>query len=177
MFMLAQYNGGFQPYEGTNYTVFCLVIMIIFAIAYKQATGWAGWFSALDDPEEESVDVEFYSYGDDPMTEEDWNTICRTAIEEAKAGSAAARTWVTKNIVENNVATLEPPKPRRSKPKSKPPKPKSYNGTPSDVANDAVSVLRNAGHTKADAVKRVKECIKEKTYDKVEDLISDAFAK
>ena len=172
--MLAQYNGGFQPYEGTNYTVFCLFIMIIFVIAYQQATGWAGWFSALDDPVEEDIDVEFHSYGDDPMTEEDWNTICRTAIEEAKAGSAAARTWVTKNIVENNVATPEPPKPRRSKSK---PKRKSYNGTPSDVANDAVSVLRNAGHTKADAVKRVKECIKEKTYDKVEDLISDAFAK
>lgn len=174
MFMLAQYNGGFQPYEGTNYTVFCLFIMIIFVIAYQQATGWAGWFSALDDPVEEDIDVEFHSYGDDPMTEEDWNTICRTAIEEAKAGSAAARTWVTKNIVENNVATPEPPKPCRSKSK---PKRKSYNETPSDVANDAVSALRNAGHTKADAVKRVKECIKEKTYDKVEDLISDAFAK
>ena len=172
MFMLAQYNGGFQPYEGTNYTVFCLVIMIIFAIAYKQATGWAGWFSALDDPEEESVDVEFYSYGDDPMTEEDWNTICRTAIEEAKAGSAAARTWVTKNIVENSVAPS-----KSSKPKSSESTPESCSGTPSNIIDDAVSVLKNAGNKKADAVKRVMDCTKEKTYDKVEDLISDAFAK
>ena len=174
MFILAQYNGVFQPYEGTNYTVFCLFIFTLFWLTLKTATGWAGWFSALDDPEEEAVDAQVYSYGNDPMTEEDWNTICRTAIEEAKAGSAAARTWVTKNIVENNVTTTESPKPRRSKSK---PKRKSYNGTPSDVANDAVSVLRNAGHTKTDAIKKVKACLKEKTYDKVEDLISDAFAK
>ena len=184
MFVLAQshlqletYDGGFNPDTGIDYILWLIPMIIIFLLAYKTSKGWEGWFSELDDPEPEPEE-EFIDYGDAPMTEGDWNTICRAAIEEAKAGNASARTWVTKNVVGNSSKPSKPkPKPK-PKPKLKTkPKPQSYNGTPADIANDAVSVLRNAGHTKTEAIKKVKACLKEKTYNKVEDLISDAFTK
>ena len=166
----------FEPYEGVNYFWFVVCMAMIFIISWINTKPIEDYLS-INETEEEpqgAVNFRYENTTAEPMTEDDWNIICRTAVEEAKAGSAAARTWVTKNIVENNATTPDASKPRRSKPKSKP---ESYNGTPSDIVNDAVSVLRQAGHTKADAVKKVRECIKEKTYDTLESLISDAFAK
>ena len=97
------------------------------------------------------------------MTEEDWNVICRTAIEKAKAGDSNARNWVTKNVIENP-SNSEKPTPNSS-------------GTSQQVIKDAVDILRKSGHTKADAVKIVRERVKAKTYTDVVALVADAFAK
>lgn len=166
----------FEPYEGINYFWFAACMVIIFIVTWMNTKPLESHLNINDEEEyQNTTNFTYENISSEPMTEEDWNIICRTAVEEAKAGSAAARTWVTKNIIENNANTTpQPPKPSKTKSKTKA---QSYNGTPSDIVNDAVSVLRNAGHLKADAVKRVRECIKEKTYDTLQDLISDAFAK
>ena len=161
----------FEPDEGINYAAWCLVMMIIFVLSYRAAREkmrQSDWWSGLDDPEE-CVDEEAYSYGDKPMTEEDWNVICRTAIEEAKNGSASARTWVTKNIAEGGV-----PSPTTATPT---PSTKPSSGTAPDIVKDVISGLRSAGHTKAEATSRVQQCLAEKVYDNVEDLLRDAFSK
>jgi len=166
----------FEPDEGINYAAWCLVMMIIFVLSYRAAREkmrQSDWWSGLDDPEE-CVDEEAYSYGDKPMTEEDWNVICRTAIEEAKNGSASARTWVTKNIAEGGVPSPTTATPTAS---SKPSSGTTSSGTAPDIIKDVISGLRSAGHTKAEATSRVQQCLAEKVYDNVEDLLRDAFSK
>ena len=168
----------FEPDEGINYTVWCLGMMIIFVLAFKATRDkmrGSDWWSGLDDPEEEYVDAEVYSYGNKPMTEEDWNVICRTAIEEAKNGSASARTWVTKNIADGGVPN--PTTTATPTASSKPSTGTPSNRTAPDIVEDAISGLRHAGHTKAEATRRVQECLAEKVYDNVEDLLRDAFSK
>ena len=171
----------FEPDEGWNYTVWCLFMMFIFVLAFKAGRDKlkeSDWWSGLDDSEED-VDEEAYSYGDRPMTEGDWNVICRTAIEEAKNGSASARTWVTKNIADGGVPN--PTTTATPTPSSKPSSGTSSSSTPSnrtapDIVEDAISGLRHAGHTKAEATRRVQECLEKNVYDKVEDLLRDAFS-
>ena len=158
MLTLAQMNG-FEPYEGAAYFWFCLLAIIIFVISYINVKP-IDQYIAIDD-DDDYIDEE--PIGSDPMTEEDWNVICRTAIEKAKAGDSNARNWVTKNVIENP-SNSEKPTPNSS-------------GTSQQVIKDAVDILRKSGHTKADAVKIVRERVKAKTYTDVVALVADAFAK
>ena len=86
-----------------------------------------------------------------PMTQEDWNVICRTAIEEAKAGNSKARDWVVKNI---------PTEAEQSCP----------------FISDAIDALVQLGHKEAGARKIILALTSENTYDNLDDLIRDAFS-
>ena len=86
-----------------------------------------------------------------PMTQEDWNVICRTAIEEAKAGNSKARDWVVKNI---------PTEAEQSCP----------------FISDAIDAFVQLGHKEAGARKIILALTSENTYDNLDDLIRDAFS-
>lgn len=86
-----------------------------------------------------------------PMTQEDWNVICRTAIEEAKGGNSKARDWVVKNI---------PAETEQSCP----------------FISDAIDALVQLGHKEAEARKIILALTSENTYDSFDDLVRDAFS-
>ena len=94
-----------------------------------------------------------------PMTEEDWNVICRTAIEKAKNGDGKARDWITKHMSSDEDSSLENP-PVKSSP----------------LEAEAVSALVNVGIKKKEAVIRVSQALSRRSYSDLESLIKDAFS-
>jgi len=100
----------------------------------------------------------------------DWDEICRTAIEKAKEGDHRARDWVVKNVGNfgNVFAATTSSSPAHTTPK---------HTTSKSVIDDAVTFLRSMGHTKKDATDQVNAVIKLKKYDNVEILIKDLYKK
>jgi hypothetical protein len=84
----------------------------------------------------------------DPMTEEDWNVICRTAIEKAKNGDGKARDWITKHMSSEGSSSLKV---------------------------DAISALVNLGIKKKEATTRVSEALNRGSYASLDDLIKAAL--
>ena len=104
------------------------------------------------------------------FNKDDWDEICRTAIEKAKEGDHRARDWVVKNVGNfgNVFAATTSSSPADTTPK---------HTTSKSVIDDAVAFLRSMGHAKKDAVDRVNAAIKLKKYDNVEILIKDLYKK
>ena len=104
------------------------------------------------------------------FNKDDWDEICRTAIDEAKEGDHRARDWVVKNVsgFGGAVATASSSSPTPTTTKD---------ATPKSVIDDAIATLRSMGYTKKDAVGRVNAVIKLKKYDDVGTLIKDLYKK
>ena len=85
-----------------------------------------------------------------PMSDYDWDVICRTAINKAKAGDSRARDWVMKNIV-------------------------SEHRNESPFVKDAIDFLISLGYKKNDAESKVRHLTSIKTYNSLDDLIKDAI--
>ena len=103
----------------------------------------------LNPPEERDTIV--YYEDDSPMTKNDWNVICRTAVENAKSGDSRARDWVMKNII-------------------------SEHKNESPFAKDAIDYLVSLGFKKKEAESKVIHLTSIKTYNNLEDLIKDAIS-
>ena len=98
---------------------------------------------------------------DDPITDNDWNIICRQAIEKAKSGDGKARDWVMKNIMQSRLEEQEA----------------ASFLTGSQVVEDAIATLVSMGHQQADAKQLVTDLARDKEYVKVEDLLQDIYRK
>ena len=86
-----------------------------------------------------------------PMTQNDWDVICRTAIEKAKSGDHRARDWVINNVI-------------------------SGQATQPSFIKDAIDAMVGIGFKKKDAESRVRQLMSIKSYDNLDDLIKDAVS-
>ena len=93
-----------------------------------------------------------------PFSEDDWDEICRMAIDDAKGGDHRAREWVVKHVLKKEEV-------------------KDKISTPKTVVEDAVETLRSMGHSKAEATRMVNEAVKSKKYHDVESLLKDLYKK
>ena len=86
-----------------------------------------------------------------PMSNHDWDVICRTAINKAKDGDSRARDWVMKNIVAKEQISKSP------------------------FSDDAILALVKLGCKKSDATKIVSDLVSTNSYSSLDDLIKDAL--
>ena len=93
-----------------------------------------------------------------PFSEDDWDEICRMAIDDAKGGDHRAREWVVKHVLKKEEV-------------------KDKISTPKTVVEDAVETLRSMGHSKAEATRMVNQAVKSKKYHSVESLLKDIYKK
>ena len=93
-----------------------------------------------------------------PFSEDDWDEICRMAIDDAKGGDHRAREWVVKHVLKKEEV-------------------KDKISTPKTVIEDAVETLRSMGHSKAEATRMVNQAVKSKKYHSVESLLKDIYKK
>ena len=91
-----------------------------------------------------------------PFSEDDWDEICRMAIDDAKGGDHRAREWVVKHVLKKEEV-------------------KDKISTPKTVVEDAVETLRSMCHSKAEATRMVNEAVKSKKYHDVESLLKDLY--
>ena len=96
---------------------------------------------------------------DDPINDNDWNIICRQAIEKAKEGDGKSRDWVTKNIMQSKLEEQET----------------ATFLTGSQVVEDAVATLVSMGHRQSEAKQLVTDLASGKEYVNVEDLLKDIY--
>jgi len=115
------------------------------------------WYG--DNPSQDVIIEQNTEPDSTPMTEEDWNVICRTAIEKAKNGDGKSRDWITKHMSSNEGSSLENP---------------SVKSSPLEA--DAVSALVNVGIKKKEAVIRVSQALSRRSYSDLDSLIKDAFS-
>ena len=92
----------------------------------------------------------------------DWNVICRSAIEGAKAGNPSDRKWVMENVIHNRGEEKE---------KTEDDKPK----TSEQVINDTIATLRSMGHKAREAKKLVMDLVSKKVYHSAEELLVDVY--
>ena len=98
---------------------------------------------------------------DEPINDNDWNIICRQAIEKAKSGDGKARDWVMKNIMQSRLEEQET----------------ASFLTGSQVVEDAIATLVSMGHQQSEAKQLVTDLASGKEYVKVEDLLQDIYRK
>ena len=101
---------------------------------------------------------------EDPATfcDNDWNVICRSAIEGAKAGNSSDRKWVMENVISSHEADKEETgdeKPETSK----------------QMINDSIATLRSMGHKAAEAKKLDMDLVSKKVYHNAEELLVDVY--
>ena len=165
---------GYSPNYDWEQGIYAIIFVAI--MSYHFRAGLVEIFASDKDEEESyipcppilAVDtVEVTKKSKEPFGEDDWDEICRTAIESAKEGDHRARDWVMKNVVVSASSSAS----RDTKDSV------VLDPTPKSVVDDAVATLRSMGHTKKDAVGRVNAAIKLKKYDNVETLIKDLYKK
>ena len=93
-----------------------------------------------------------------PFSEDDWDEICRMAIDDATRGEHRAREWVVKHVLKKEEV-------------------KDKISTPKTVVEDPVETLRSMGHSKDEATRMVNEAVKSKKYHDVESLLKDLYKK
>ena len=98
---------------------------------------------------------------DGPITDNDWDIICRQAIEKAKEGDGKSRDWVMKNIMQSRLEEQEA----------------ASFLTGSQVVEDAIATLVSMGHQQSEAKQLVTDLASGKEYVKVEDLLQDIYRK
>ena len=111
------------------------------------------WYG--DNPSQDAIDTEEDSA---PMTGEDWNVICRTAIEKAKNGDGKARDWITKHMSSEEDSSTA-----------------GSTTVVSPLKEDAISVLVNLGIKKKEAIIRVSQALDKRSYPDLDSLIKAAF--
>jgi len=131
-------------------------IFILVGSFNKMFEGWKKEEKELEDylnsPEPQQItDTTVYYEDDSPMTKNDWDVICRTAVEKAKSGDSRARDWVMKNIVTKEQISKSP------------------------FSDDAIIALVKLGFKKPNATNIVSDLVSNNTYSSADDLIKDAL--
>jgi hypothetical protein len=165
---------GYSPNYDWDQGIYAIIFIAI--MSYNLRVGFIKLFS---DEEEDNYDkayvpcapraiidtVKVTKKSKEPFGKDDWDEICRMAIESAKEGDHRARDWVMKNVVVGTSAS------GGTKGRA------SFDSTPKSLINDAVEFLRGLGHSKAEASRMVNAVARSKKYDNVEDLIKDLYKK
>ena len=115
------------------------------------------WYG--DNPSQDVIVEQDAGSDSTPMTEEDWNVICRTAIEKAKNGDGKARDWITKHMSSEEDSSLG-----------------GTSAENSPLKADAISILVNTGIKKKEATMRVSQALSRRSYSDLDSLIKDAFS-
>ena len=97
-----------------------------------------------------------------PFCNDDWDTICRSAIEGAKDGNHRDRQWVMENVISTHEVDKEEPEDEKPK-------------TSEQVINDTIATLRSMGHKAAEAKKLVMNLASKKVYHSAEELLVDVY--
>ena len=95
------------------------------------------------------------------FSDKDWNVICRSAIEGAKAGNHRDRQWVMENVIGGCEETKEVEQPK----------------TDPVIVKEVIATLKSMGHSAGEAAKIVKDLTAKKQYSKAEDLLIDVYKK
>ena len=92
--------------------------------------------------------------------DDDWNTICRSAIEGAKAGNHRDRQWVVENVLDSPEAKEDDEK---------------LKTTSKTIINEVIATLRSMGHKASEAKKLVMDLASKKVYHSAEELLVDVY--
>ena len=141
------YLTGFDGFQAAVYTAICF-IALFWGFAKVVREGRTQHIVVYEDERE-----------DDPINDNDWNIICRQAIEKAKSGDGKARDWVMKNIMQSRLEEQEA----------------ASFLTGSQVVEDAIATLVSMGHHQSEAKQLVTDLARDKEYVKVEDLLQDIY--
>jgi len=141
------YLTGWEGFQAAIYTS-----MSILALCW-------GLVSAIRESRTQHIIVYEDQREDDPINDDDWNIICRQAIEKAKSGDGKARDWVMKNIMQSRLEEQET----------------AAFLTGSQVVEDAIATLVSMGHQQSEAKQLVTDLARDKEYVKVEDLLQDIY--
>jgi len=166
---------GYSPNYSWDQGIYAIIFVAI--MSYNFRVGFIKLFS--DEEEEEDYDksyiprtprvvidtVKVVKKSKEPFGKDDWDEICRMAIQSAKEGDHRARDWVMKNVVAGTSAD--------GGTKSR----ASFDSTPKSLINDAIEFLKGLGHSKAEASRMVESVVRSNKYDNVEDLIKDLYNK
>jgi len=150
---------GYEPDTGLTYYAMATAMCLIFIYGFFSEYGFPS-FGFKKKENHEGVAME------EVEQLEDWDTICQTAIEQAKMGDHRARDWVVKHMCNSET-------PAESVACSSGTSASNQDKT---VVEEAVGTLHNAGYNKSQARKIVNELIKDRIYDNAEDLIRDVFS-
>jgi len=149
----------FGSYSASEFFMSIFIILVIVGticqvhekMIEQDAARTKYWYG--DNPSQDVIVEQDTEPDSTPMTEEDWNVICRTAIEKAKNGDGKARDWITKNMSSEEGSSLES----------------------SPLKANAISALVNLGIKKKEATIRVSEALTRHSYSDLEDLIKAAL--
>ena len=164
---------GYSPNYNWDQGIYAIIFIAI--MSYNLRVGFIKLFSDDEDDHDKSyvpcapravIDtVKVTKKSKKPFGKDDWDEICRMAIESAKEGDHRARDWVMKNVVVGTSAGGD------TKDRA------SFDSTPKSLINDAIEFLRGLGHSKAEASRMVNAVARSKKYDSAEDLIKDLYKK
>ena len=154
----------FGGYSASEFFMSIFIILVIVGticqvhekMIEQEAARTRYWYG--DNPSQDVIVEQDTESDSTPMTEEDWNVICRTAIEKAKNGDGKARDWITKHMSSEEGSSLENP---------------SVEVSP--LKANAISALVNLGINKKEATIRVSEALTRHSYSDLEDLIKAAL--
>ena len=134
---------------------FVYVIIAVICFWYGACQG----FRSMNEPVYITVTEEEEDHA--PFCNDDWDTICRAAIEGAKAGDHRDRQWVMENVVSGCEETKEVEQPK----------------TDPVIIKEVIATLKSMGHKAGEASKIVKDLTASKQYSKAEDLLVDVYKK
>ena len=145
---------GFEPDNGLTYFAFVVGMAFFFFYSYFSEFGLPYKFFGV-----KKEDLHEDEYKDNFGGMEDWDVICRMAVEQAKRGDHRAREWVLKNMMDNQEDMFDQPDQDK------------------EIVEDAITALCSVGYKKAEAKKVIESLLQERTYDSVEELTKDALSK
>jgi len=153
-------NIGFNPPDGIEYLMFVAFFFFIFFWSLLKESDlpyrFFGTTRSEVHPSEETVTLQVI----DDEGKSDWEAICATAIAQAKTGDHRAREWLMKNGVSlggNNTTTSTKQDPQ--------------------IVTDAIDALKTIGYKAGEARKVIDSLIKNREYDDVQELITEALTK
>lgn len=148
---------GYEPDDGLTYFAFALAMILFFLYSYCSEFKLPYKFFGI-----KKEDLHGNGHDGDFGDMEDWDVICRMAVEQAKRGDHRARDWVVKNMIDNQEGVFgQADQPDQDK----------------EIVKDAITALCSVGYKKAEAKKVVESLLQERSYDSVEELTKDALSK
>jgi hypothetical protein len=148
---------GYEPDDGLTYFAFAVAMILFFFYSYFSEFKLPYKFFGV-----KKEDLYDGGREDNFGDMEDWDVICRMAVEQAKHGDHRAREWVVKHMVDNQDGMFgQSDQPDQDK----------------DIVEDAITALHSVGYKKAEAKKVIESLLQERAYNSVEELVRDALSK
>jgi|TARA_R110000824_G_scaffold108327_6_gene255249 hypothetical protein len=148
---------GYEPDDGLTYFAFALAMILFFIYSYLSEFKLPYKFFGV-----KKEDLYGNGHDGDLGDMEDWDVICRMAVEQAKRGDHRAREWVVKHMIDNQEDVFgQFDQPDQDK----------------EIVEDAITALCSVGYKKAEAKKVIESLLQDRTYDSVEELTKDALSK